>query len=578
MASSDVSSVSSESGVSGISTRSSSKFDDAEAGVRPLQAAASHGSQLSLDTQASLEHQFEHNFDLDDAVRMSSYRPHSSVLANGPPGDSRAVEDLPKINKVFTDATTGELSLPPDGGYGWVCCLCVTLVMFSTWGSNCAFGVFLAYYLNNNVFAGASKYDYALIAGITVCLGQGLPPFVIICMQIFGFKAPMLLGTVFLLLGFILASFSTKLWQLYLTQGVLVGMGMSFVYAPATTVLPGWFLRKRSFALGISLIGTGAGGVTYSLAVGQLIQETKDQRWALRMLGIACTLTCLVAIAVIRQRVKLEPIGLKDPSLVKEKFINMFSPRIPRMMAVNLIAAWFLFALFGYNLMIFTISPYAIAKGLTTHQSSSLSAILNGAQSVGRPLMGLMGDKVGRTNTATLLTLLNMILLFGFWFPAHTYVQLIVFSICLGLCMGVANVMSTVLVADLVDASDFLPSWAYINSVGSPLLLLPEVIAQLLTDESHPSNPYVHTQIFAGMCFVGALLLVLALREYAVKKAINERLSRKSQQIKKLELSAPEVEELEEGKDLLRQESKYRNLLGGGPCKYVVRVLYPMNV
>ncbi|SCW02411.1 LAFE_0F05842g1_1 [Lachancea fermentati] len=527
----------------------------------------------------------EDNFDLEDAIRM---RTNTGVeqpvrvydeddVASSV--DNNSTEGQPTIAKVFTNKSTGNLDLPPDGGYGWVCCLCVTLVMFATWGANSGFGVFLAFYLNNAVFAGGSKYQYALIAGFSIFFGQGLPPLVLVLMRIFGLKFPMYLGITILFAGLLMASFAVDLWQLYLTQGVLFGMGISLIYAPATTVLPGWFLKKRSFAMGISLIGTGAGGVTYSLAVNKLIQDTGNQKWALRMMAITCSVTCIVAALLIKQRTPVEPAGVKSWKRIKEQFAMIFSIRVMKLYSVNLIAIWFALALFGYNLMVFTLSPYAVARGLTAHQSSLLTAILNAAQSVGRPVMGLMGDKFGRTNTTVGLTTLLTIFLFAFWLPCHTFIQLIFFSICVGSCVGVANVMNTVLVADIVGPVDFLPAWGYVNSVGAPILLVSELIAQALTDESNPSNPYLHTQIFAGLCFFCALLLVLLLRELTVRIKLTER-----QKITHEKLMEKENDTDKEDEDdinwtvLSERQAKYDYLLGPGVKKFFRRMFYPMKV
>ncbi|CDO96449.1 unnamed protein product [Kluyveromyces dobzhanskii CBS 2104] len=553
--------------------------------------------QADNDTD-NLNRLLERNFDIDDALRLTetAKRTDSRYTANigadddydswhRRTADSEAsyhpeihaeltgLDEDQTLNKVFTNKETNTLDLPPEGGYGWVCCLCVTLVMFSTWGCNSAFGVFLAFYLNNSTFPGASKYDYALIAGMTVFLGQGLPPIVLVVMRIFGLKAPMYFGIVIMCLGFVLASYSVSLWQLYLTQGVLSGVGISFIFAPATTVLPGWFLKRRSFAMGLSLVGTGAGGVTYSLAVNKMIENTGNQKLALRILAITCSITCVVATVMLRQRVPLKPTGIKNWKVIKGHCSDMFSTHIMKKWTVQLIAVWFMFALLGYTLMIFTLSSYAVANGLSAHQGSSLTAILNGAQSIGRPLIGYSGDKIGRTNITVIMTFLLTIFMFGFWIPANSYSSLIGFSICTGLCVGVANVMSTVLVADIVGPVDFLPAWGYVSMAGSPFMLVAEVIAQALT-EPNSGKPYLHTQIFAGCCFLAALLLVFGLREVTVKIKIKERQITNIQRSKDSEHSLSEKEE-----NLLKErEIEYDHLLGSGFKGYFGRMFCPMKV
>jgi MFS family permease len=55
----------------------------------------------------------------------------------------------------------------------------------------------------------------------------------------------MLVGTVLCVTGLLGAAFSTKPWQLVLTQGVLYSLGGSLLYFPVMTYMFDWFsLRK----------------------------------------------------------------------------------------------------------------------------------------------------------------------------------------------------------------------------------------------------------------------------------------------------------------------------------------------
>ncbi|SCU85496.1 LADA_0D07866g1_1 [Lachancea dasiensis] len=486
-----------------------------------------------------LDELLENQFEIEDAFRVktnrlaeeSSVHPsQTSVPLHGQDTQHSVVQ------KVFTNQTTGDLSLPPDGGYGWVCCICLTMIYFSTWGISAASGIFLAFYLNSDSFPGATKYDYAIIAGLNAFGAQALGPSSMITSRIFGLKLTMYAGVVVLFLGFFLASFATKLWQLYLTQGFLFGVGIAMVFVPATTILPGWFLKKRSTAFGISLLGTGAGGVIYSVAIQQMIDRTGDQRWALRMLAIAGAATCAVATFFMRQRIPTKPSGLKSWIAIKQQFQLIYQWRVVKTYKINLISLWCALALFGYNLMVFTMSAYGVSKGLSSQQASLLTIALNSAQCVGRPSIGLLGDRFGRVNVTVALSTLLTIFLFGFWIPSHTFIQLIMLCICLGLIIGVANVMNIVLIADVSGADDFLPAWGYCNMFTAPFLLVSELIAQALVDENNKVNPYLYTQIFTGLCFFVALLLVLLLREITVKIRFKASLSRIEKLLTDLEL------------------------------------------
>ncbi|QLL32785.1 hypothetical protein HG536_0D03070 [Torulaspora globosa] len=569
-----------------------------------VDAVKDDNEQTDKDS-SDLNKVLESRFDVEDAIRLVNNRSSGrlpvrqsfdeEVSAQSWHGDTptRGNKDLDDdsdrqtVEKVFTNKSTGDLELPPDGGYGWVVTFCMCVVMFSTWGCNSGFGVFLAFYLNEEVFPGATKYDYALIAGLTVALGQGCSPFVMVIMRIIGIKSTMLFGTALMLAGFILASFATQLWQLYLTQGVMSGASISFIFVPATTMIPGWFLKRRAVAMGLSMMGTGAGGVVYGLAANKMISQDGNTKTALRVLAITCTVSVLVAIVFLKQRNPVPSVGLRSWKLIVSQFKQIFDIRVVRNPFVSLVALWCSLALLGYSLMVFTLSSYAIARGMTAHEGSILTAVLNAAQAIGRPLMGLAGDKFGRANVTIVLTFFLTVLLFAFWIPAHTFVQLLMFSICVGSCVGVANVMNTVLIADNVPPHQFLTSWSFVNLSSSPPLLVCELVAQALTVPGDKDNPYLHTQIFAGSCFCAALILVLILREYAIRLKLIERQKATDLELEEWKLDGEHdpSNELDSDRDLEEvlatlneRKIKYDLLLGSGIKKYLLRMAYPMKV
>ena len=69
----------------------------------------------------------------------------------------------------------------------------------------------------------------------------------------------MSLGIAFEVGSLIAASFSKKIWQLFLTQGILFGMGIGFLFVGSSGVVSQWFDKKRSVAMGLAAAGSGIG-------------------------------------------------------------------------------------------------------------------------------------------------------------------------------------------------------------------------------------------------------------------------------------------------------------------------------
>ena len=75
-------------------------------------------------------------------------------------------------------------------------------------------------------------------------------------------------------LGVFLASFSAdKLWWLYLSYGLIGGIGLGFGYIVPVAVLVKWFPDRRGLITGIAVGGFGAGALVTAPVATQLIQS-----------------------------------------------------------------------------------------------------------------------------------------------------------------------------------------------------------------------------------------------------------------------------------------------------------------
>src|SRR6476660_6755618 len=83
-----------------------------------------------------------------------------------------------------------------------------------------------------------------------------------------------LTGGILYSLGVFLASFSSHgLWWLYLTYGVIGGIGLGFAYIVPVAVLVKWFPDRRGLITGIAVGGFGAGALVTAPIATRLIQS-----------------------------------------------------------------------------------------------------------------------------------------------------------------------------------------------------------------------------------------------------------------------------------------------------------------
>src|SRR4051812_36937144 len=164
-----------------------------------------------------------------------------------------------------------------------------------------SYGVCLAYYLKSNHFPEATPLDYAFVGGIEFGVAMLVASPVTFLTRAWGTHAPMYVGVTFMTAGFVLASFAKRIWHLYLTQGVLVGLGLGFLFIPSVQVTSQWFEKRRSMANGITSAGAGIGGLVWSFATAAMIHNI-SLGWALRIIGIVSGVMNAIATTLLRNR------------------------------------------------------------------------------------------------------------------------------------------------------------------------------------------------------------------------------------------------------------------------------------
>lgn len=251
---------------------------------------------------------------------------------------------------------------------------------------------------------------------------------------------PMSLGILMFGIAYVSASFSWRIWQLYLSQGVLVGLGVGFLYIPSIAILSQWFSTKRSLANGISAAGSGIGGLIFSLSTGATIEKL-GLAWSLRLVGIMAVTANTLATIFIRSRNRVV-----QPASIP------FDVVLLRRYEVFLLLTWAFISMFGYIALLFSLSDYAISIGLSRDQAFQITAYLNLGTAVGRPVIGTISDRYGRIEIAGLLTLVCGLCCFVLWLPFQSFAVTVVFALISGAMLGVFWVVSgTALVVDLPD-------------------------------------------------------------------------------------------------------------------------------
>lgn len=183
--------------------------------------------------------------------------------------------------------------------YGYVILALCFANMVVMRGVNGAFGV---YYLALLEEFNWSRSDGASIASVNFLVYALASPVVGLAFDRLGPRLLMPLGAALVGLGLVFSSFSSSLFGLYFTYGIVTALGqgaLSFVGHNA--LISFWFVRRRATAIGIASMGQGLGALVMVPAT-QMLVSSIGWRWTYIVTGGLCLLILLPANALLQRR------------------------------------------------------------------------------------------------------------------------------------------------------------------------------------------------------------------------------------------------------------------------------------
>lgn len=200
----------------------------------------------------------------------------------------------------------------PDGGWGWA----VLTGCFVITGFSYAFPKAVSVFFKELIREfGVGYSDTAWISSILLAMLYGTGPLCSILVNRFGCRPVMMVGGLFASLGMILASFSTSIIHIYLSIGVVTGLGLALNFQPSLIMLNRYFSEKRPLANGLSAAGSPVALCCLS-PLGQVLQYQYGWRGGFLIMG-SILLNCCVCGALMKPLVA--PKALKSKDLEQDK-------------------------------------------------------------------------------------------------------------------------------------------------------------------------------------------------------------------------------------------------------------------
>ncbi|XP_067675929.1 monocarboxylate transporter 13-like [Haliotis asinina] len=157
--------------------------------------------------------------------------------------------------------TKGRVPEEADSGLGWIIVFASFFNHVMFFGINLSFGVIYVYLLE---YFDTKRGHTAWIGSIPTGLLSLVAPVTGILTDKYGCRTVTLIGAVIASTGFVISSLATSIDYLYISYGVLVGIGLGLMFLPSKVIVNQYMKKRRSLANGICSSGGGAGMMALS--------------------------------------------------------------------------------------------------------------------------------------------------------------------------------------------------------------------------------------------------------------------------------------------------------------------------
>ncbi|KAI9266541.1 major facilitator superfamily domain-containing protein [Phascolomyces articulosus] len=415
------------------------------------------------------------------------------------------IDDTHKLEKEYVDDSVEEGSIasavplrePPDGGWGWFVVLGSFCGFFATQGYGYSWGVFFDEY-NANVYPGQLT-ELSWIGSLWYCLCNITGPFYIYMASKIDDRYLLAGSCILSSLAMMLASITNSVWQLYITQGVMSGIGASLAWFSCMRGPQQWFSKRRGLAVGITLAASGVGGLSFSYMAGACF-ETIGYRWALRIIGfMQLALLSVAAATCWRLNPPPKNVPIVDIQDMKnKKFLILFF--------IHFIGNFAFYIPSGF------VPSYARYLGLDAFTRSNLSAIMSAVMFVGKISVGFVSDYVGRFNMAVICGLMACVAHLAVWLTATSAGSMWAFVVLYGIFGGGYISMITAVIVEVVglERVESGTGWAFFAWCFGGLLGQP--LASAIVDSGSDGENYQGAVIFAGCLFFAGACASATLR------------------------------------------------------------------
>ncbi|XP_056156176.1 monocarboxylate transporter 13 [Lampris incognitus] len=403
-----------------------------------------------------------------------------------------------------------------DGGYSWVLVgalfVCSTLVF----GLLRSLGVFFVEFVQ---YFEESAQAISWISSIGVATQQLFSPLGTALCNAYDARRVVMTGGCLAGLGLILSSQATCLLHLYLTMGVITGLGWALVFTPIVATVMANFTRRRTLALGVGFSSIGLSSFIFA-PLFQLLVETYAWRGALLILG-GLSLNIVPCGALIQPRK-----CVKAPAMPDSKSETSCSALMRRVSSYLELSLLFQLPFLTYSLAICLFNagyfvPYVhlVAHcrqiGFSEYQAAFVMSATGATDILGRLTSGWFSD-LGYFRLLHMLTLWTsltgvFIILLPLGSMAGSYILVLFISLFYGFCSGALTSLVFAVVPEIVGMEHMVGALGMLQLLESIAGLLGAPLSGLLKDTT---GNYIASLVVAGSFLILGSVILSTLPHY----------------------------------------------------------------
>ena len=336
----------------------------------------------------------------------------------------------------------------------------------------------------------------------------------------YGPKPILIIGSLIFGLSFASLAFIREIWQLYLVYFIAAVGWTGTSLLPVNTLITQWFIRKRGFAMSLTMTGLSVGGMVMVPLMAFLIQN-----WGLK---VALPITgaffwfFIIPIAVLFIKQKPSDVGQfpdgimpgEDPSPGQSDVSVDYSSQTQvwtRSQAARTLAFWSIVLTFALSLggqIAFMMHQVSfLSQHLGVNGAAMAVGVTAGASIFGRLILGTFVDRIDKRYAIVACCLLQgaTVLLLAY---NHHPVILYLGTFAFGLTMGSLLMMQSLIVGECFGMVSFGTVSGLTGVFGSSGAAFGPMIAGLIFDATQSYR--IAFTIFAVASAVAAVIVIFA--------------------------------------------------------------------